>query len=45
MKQFNLEEYLKDPSKKVIARNGLPVRIIATDINNSKIPYCCCYSI
>ena len=31
MKQFSLEEYLKNPQKKVITREGLPVRIICTD--------------
>lgn len=31
MKPFNLEEYLKNPNKKVVTRNGLPVRIICTD--------------
>lgn len=31
MKQFNLEEYLKDPNKKVVTRNGRNVRIICTD--------------
>ena len=32
MKQFNLDEYLKDPSKKVITRDGRVVtRILCTD--------------
>lgn len=31
MKQFNLEEYLKNPSRKVVTRNGSKVRIICTD--------------
>lgn len=31
MKQFNLNEYLKDPSQKVITRDGRDVRIICTD--------------
>ena len=31
MKEFSLEEYLKDPSRKVITRDGRPVRIICTD--------------
>lgn len=31
MKQFNLEEYLKNPQKKVITREGLSARIICTD--------------
>ena len=47
MKQFNLEEYLKNPSRKVITRDGHPVRIICTDKENTypvialvKILYC-----
>ena len=31
MKQFNLEEYLKVPNKKVVTRDGRNVRIICTD--------------
>lgn len=31
MKQFNLDEYLKNPSKKVITRDGNSVRILCTD--------------
>ena len=31
MKQFNLEEYLKNPSRKVITRDGRKVRIVCTD--------------
>ena len=31
MKQFNLEEYLANPSRKVITRRGLNARIICTD--------------
>lgn len=31
MKQFNLDEYLKNPSKKVVTRDGENVRIICTD--------------
>lgn len=31
MKQFNLEEYLKNPSRKVVTRDGRSVRIICTD--------------
>lgn len=31
MKQFSLEEYLKNPNKKVVTRGGLPVRIVCTD--------------
>ena len=31
MRPFNLEEYLKDPSRKVVTREGRDVRIICTD--------------
>ena len=32
MKPFNLEEYLANPSRKVVTREGKPVRIICTDV-------------
>lgn len=31
MKPFNLEEYLADPTKRVVTRDGRKVRIICTD--------------
>ena len=31
MKQFSLEEYLANPSKKVVTRDGRSVRIVCTD--------------
>ena len=31
MKPFNLEEYLKNPDREVVTRDGRPVRIICTD--------------
>ena len=31
MKQFSLDEYLKNPNKKVVTRDGSAVRIICTD--------------
>lgn len=31
MKQFDLKEYLKNPNKKVVTRDGRNVRIICTD--------------
>ena len=34
MKQFNLEEYLKNPSRKVVTRSGKNARIICTDAKN-----------
>lgn len=36
MKQFDLEEYLKDPNKKVVTRSGRNVRIICTDQKGTK---------
>ena len=33
MRPFNLEEYLKNPTKKVITRSGNEVRIVCTDRN------------
>ena len=32
MRFFNLEEYLKNPSQKVVTRDGREVRIICTDV-------------
>ena len=39
MKQFSLEKYLANPSRKVMTRDGRPVRIICTDMKsyNEKI--------
>ena len=34
MKRFNLDEYLKNPSKKVVTSNGRNVRIICTDCHD-----------
>ena len=34
MKQFNLEEYLKNPSKKVVTRDGRSVKIHCTNYNS-----------
>ena len=31
MKRFNLEEYLKNPNRQVVTRDGKPVRIVCTD--------------
>ena len=35
MKQFNLEEYLANPSKKIVTREGKPARIICTDVKGA----------
>ena len=34
MKEFNLDEYLKNPSQKVVTRDGRAVRIICTDFKS-----------
>lgn len=31
MKEFSLEEYLKNPNRKIVTRDGRDVRIICTD--------------
>ena len=36
MKQFNLDEYLKNPSKKVVTRDGRSVKIHCTNYNSSQ---------
>lgn len=38
MKQFNLEEYLANPNRKVVTRDGHPARIICTDRKGSNQP-------
>ena len=38
MKQFNLEEYLKNPLRKVVTRDGQPVKIYCTDFDDSEYP-------
>ena len=38
MKQFNLQEYLANPSRQVVTRNGRKVRIICTDFDNPDFP-------
>ena len=35
MKPFNLEEYLANPSRKVVTREGKPARIICTDVKGA----------
>ena len=36
MKPFNLEEYLANPSKKIVTREGKSARIICTDAKSEK---------
>ena len=38
MKPFSLEEYLANPSRKVVTRDGRDVRIICTDFDNPDFP-------
>lgn len=38
MRPFNLEEYLKDPSQKLITQNGRSVRILCTDKEGNDYP-------
>ena len=38
MKQFSLKEYLNNPNRKVVTRDGHPVRIICTDHDNISYP-------
>lgn len=38
MKPFNLEEYRKNPSRKILTRNGSKVTILCTDYNSSTEP-------
>ena len=37
MKQFNVEEYLKNPEKRVVTRDGRKARILCCDLKNN--PY------
>ena len=38
MKPFNLEEYLKSPSRKVVTKDGRNVRIVCTDVKSELYP-------
>ena len=38
MKQFSLEEYLKNPSRKIVTRDGRNVRILCTDREDLDFP-------
>lgn len=38
MKQFSLDEYLKNPERKIVTRDGRNVKIICTNYNNSDHP-------
>ena len=43
MKQFNIEEYKKNPSRKVITRDGRSVRIVCTDVMGAIYPVLAVY--
>lgn len=36
MKAFSLEEYLKNPNRKVVTRDGKPVKILCTNLVSDK---------
>lgn len=38
MKEFSLEEYLKNPDREVMTRYGRKVRIVCTDFDNPDYP-------
>ena len=38
MKQFNLKEYLKNPSRKIITRGGYPATIVSTTFHQENYP-------
>lgn len=38
MKEFSLEEYLKNPDREVVTRDGRKVRIVCTDFDNPDYP-------
>ena len=43
MKQFNLEEYKKNPNRRVITRDGKSVRIVCTDVMGAIYPVLAVY--
>ncbi len=38
MKPFNLEEYLKNPNREIVTRDGRNVKIICTNFDSEKYP-------
>lgn len=38
MEQFSLEEYLKNPDRKITTKDGANVRIVCTDVKNGNYP-------
>ena len=43
MRPFNLDEYLKDPSRKIVTRDGYDARIICTDRADDTFPIIALY--
>lgn len=44
MRPFNLDEYLKDPSRKVVTRDGHDARILCIDRDNDNYPIIALYT-
>ena len=38
MKPFSIKEYLENPNREVVTREGKPVRILCTDLDDSIYP-------
>lgn len=38
MKPFNLEEYLKNPARKIVTREGIKARVVCTDRKSESFP-------
>ena len=38
MKPFSIKEHLEHPNRKVVTREGEPVRILCTDLNDNNYP-------
>lgn len=38
MKQFDLQEYLKNPERKIVTRNGRSARVVCTDRKSDSFP-------
>ena len=38
MKPFSIKEYLENPNREVVTREGKPVRILCTDLDDNDYP-------
>lgn len=38
MKPFNIKEYLENPNREMVTREGKPVRILCTDLDDADYP-------